>query len=838
MSFEAKEIQIIFYSNIDKFKNIKFDLNMLYNEIIEDGKIKELDEKGGKSVDKPGEKSGGKPGDKPGEKSEDKPGDKPEDIVTLNTLPYFTIDKKYPLDILIKKTYKQRIEFFFNLEKFKELAIYTDEKLELDNADVINYIVENNVMVMIELLFPTKFMAFNNFHTSYDHVFGNSSLKRMLVNPARPINYSYLKLSDGNIYTFTRLTWMNDILNHPMYKEFISQYSIFMTWHKREKKKIENQMNMSIDKIVDIVNRTILNILIGIKKSFNIYDVNSDFDDFVFDMTENNYNIVTTLVTFKNMLDKIKKNDMTFDNLIKNAGFKENNKNDKHFIDKAIKTINDNLKKEETNELNAEKIEKNITVSTIEENIYVKINNFIEKNFNVTKRNKPSVLNLTKFIEPIDETKKEKKGITLNKARNSPVPERVLPLIEKINKDLLLLYSNPLKTPIENYNNINLYINSTLSDVERKVSNINSEYISFMRNARSKYYGIWRTSLNPYLQTLIECSDEKTAHDFFNIFEKINEIYLLGKPQELDLNDQILMENIFNTSVNKINTNNQNWQYEIYVMADFIQGEVNDKNVNEIFCPYVGEYLGNMFDFLFRLKLYGKSEENDTFRWAVDRNRVSFSIKTMEFNNGTTKQELTQKPMINKPTTNKTQPIMNKNQPNMNNKQPIMNNKTPMNDSDLNNYFINNIIAGNKEFKNIISKMRDYSINIFDQTALNYIKTNNKKVYDTIIKMYKSNVVQNQKLFSDINKLIFSLKADVENKNNKLKTTVDEKKKIDINTEIINDNFYIIVLEKLKKIEEAKIKKYSVSGGNSRKSYNSKKKYQTRKNRRNVVFEF
>jgi len=209
--------------------------------------------------------------------------------------------------------------------------------------------------------------------------------------------------------------------------------------------------------------------------------------------------------------------------------------------------------------------------------------------------------------------------------------------------------------------------------------------------------------------------------------------------------------------------------------------------VNEIFCPYVGEYLGNMFDFLFRLKLYGKSEENDTMRWAVDRNRVSFSIETMEFKNGTKKEELNQKPMIknNEPIMKNNAPMMKNNEPMMKNNAPMIKNKNPMtnekktiNENDLNNYFINNIVAGNKEFENIISKMRDYSINIFDQNALSYIKTNNKSVYDIIIEMYNSNVVQNQKLFSDINTLLFSLKANVENKNNKLEPMMKKKKLI------------------------------------------------------------
>jgi hypothetical protein len=86
MSFEAKEIQIKFYTNIEKFKIVDFNLDMLYNEILEDGKNVELNTSG------------------------------------LNKLPYFTIDIKYPLNILTKKTYQERVEFFFNLENFETIS--------------------------------------------------------------------------------------------------------------------------------------------------------------------------------------------------------------------------------------------------------------------------------------------------------------------------------------------------------------------------------------------------------------------------------------------------------------------------------------------------------------------------------------------------------------------------------------------------------------------------------------------------------------------------------------------------------------------------------------------
>jgi hypothetical protein len=106
------------------------------------------------------------------------------------------------------------------------------------------------------ILFPTKFTVINNFHTSYDHIYGNNSLNPLLFNPVTQKNYSYLKLPDGEIYTFIRLVWLNDLLNNPEYRKIIDNFIIFWNWYKREINKItkkENYLKKETKKTIGIV---------------------------------------------------------------------------------------------------------------------------------------------------------------------------------------------------------------------------------------------------------------------------------------------------------------------------------------------------------------------------------------------------------------------------------------------------------------------------------------------------------------------------------------------------------------------------------------------------------
>lgn len=689
MSIISKEIKIYFNSNFQKEK-IEFDLSKLYDEILVDGKPTKLNTAG------------------------------------LNKLPYFTLSVKYPLSKLLKnlKSYQQRVEFFFDKKKFENILYLSIDKSELSINDEPSVIGEHNVMVMIELLFPTKFTVINNFHTSYDHVFDKSSLNRMLINPLTQKNYSYLKLSDGKIYTFIRLVWLNDLLNHPKYKEFFDNFIIFWNWYKRETRKISN-------KVYDIKKETI-----------NLIDLVLD-DIKKAKPNETKTELATTTKTKIESIETLKKNI--------NEGNKLNN------------------------------------IETIET-----IGNFYQNEGNNNRDLKQTInTNIGKINEKIKLLKDE-----------SPNKQKYEDLITKSSEK----FSN---SPYGEYR--------TFIGLKNKYTNDKFSYPKYI-------------STNEKLKEFFDNIDDNSVERFFNIFEKIYNIYIAGSSDKLTQEEETILKGIMNTSVNIIYPDSNSYlssysnssYYEIYVMADFIQGKVDDKNANEIFCPYVGDHLGNMFELLFQLQLYGKTDKQDIYRWDVTRNRVSFSIENMELKTGEIKDQIVTKQLENQ---NNNQ---NNNQ-NMNDK-PINKANNKINVSKL----INDVFSKNKELDDIIDKLKKYQIYINESSFLTDIKKYNETLYNIIADTYNDESNYNVKLSKRINELISKYEGD--NKFNK--DTIESKKAVNnydpnkiikIEQEIVLNEFYIEILKKLYEVENKKNKNISVGGTKKRRF--SKKKYQTRKRR-------
>ena len=73
---------------------------------------------------------------------------------------------------------------------------------------------------------------------------------------------------------------------------------------------------------------------------------------------------------------------------------------------------------------------------------------------------------------------------------------------------------------------------------------------------------------------------------------------------------------------------------EVYFMIDLIDGEINDKNKSSIYCPYMGDSLGNKLEYLINNR-----NVTDKKDWAVDKDRQIFSLSNME----ETETEYTQK---------------------------------------------------------------------------------------------------------------------------------------------------------------------------------------------------
>jgi len=856
MSFEIKELQIKFYTNLEnkELKFIDFNLNMLYNETVVDGKKSELNKTG------------------------------------LKNLPYFTTSKRYPLEKLLKElnSYQERVRFFFNEESFKKLNLYEPNNIPLDDTDILNETAKHNVMVMIKLLFPTKFMVINNFHNSYDHVLDNASAEPFYINPFKSTNFSYLKLSDGKIYTFTRLTWLNDILNHPLYRNFLNEFNVFISWYYREKQNIKKQIKANIEAISNNINIILELLFRGIKTSFNFYNNNKSFDEIILVINYRVLKFMSKLIQIKNIIEKMKIiPSVPFNTILKKANFDTTDKNEKYFLNTIVDKIKIELEELEKKSIAEEDVDKMVdnenSNNDKEISMYEKLKNYINKYFiqqssenriknflqsediEITKKRlkKPTKkinkidLDLNKSYDsnesdssfnPDDDNSSETSELSdnsetdemeeeeseqlniaeiklaLDKLKNKNIINNneinlisplVKAIIDKIDKSINTIKINKTDDLIKRFYDHNKYINFPLKKLENSM-NLNIEYTKFMRILRSKYIEPFRTSINIYLQQLIIANDEKSVQDFFNIFEKINKMYMLGQKIKIEMEDEKLLNNIMNTSVNRINTNNDNWQYEIYIMADFIQGKIDDENINQIFCPYVGEYLGTMFELLFELKLHGRTDEKDTFNWAVDRNRVSFSIENLISKNGEVKKELVQKNIKN--TIGNL--FQNKGKTNTENK---------IDTNDLGSFFANNIVATNKELSKIIRNLQKYSIDINDQNLLEYINKNNKKIYDKIIDSYKNATIQNKKLYQEINNLISENEANIKNNEYILKNQIDELKRNRTNTNIENSKLYINILKKLLKIEENKFRKYTTTGGTKRRIFRTR--YQTRKKR-------
>ena len=106
---------------------------------------------------------------------------------------------------------------------------------------------EKNIMIMLRLMFPTKYPLSGNVLSSFHSVITGKNdfhlkwtdflpgfFKKMAFEGMA--EYSYIKV-DGQTYTVTQAIWLNDIFNHTSYKGLIKEYEELSRWKDKELQK-------------------------------------------------------------------------------------------------------------------------------------------------------------------------------------------------------------------------------------------------------------------------------------------------------------------------------------------------------------------------------------------------------------------------------------------------------------------------------------------------------------------------------------------------------------------------------------------------------------------------
>ena len=478
--------------------------------------------------------------------------------------PFFTKDIVYPKAVLNRLEFNDRIDFFFNKDKFKKIIMkhrsnYFPEKLKMDFSDFedSDVIIAYNIEAMIELLFPITEPIINNHQNSFSKYiqertdnslsFKGSTAFLKKITPSLDIfpgldsYYSYLKI-DGKVYTVTKVTWLNDIINHPLYRKLINEYKIFNSWRKGIKIQIETDIEKRTDKLFDIIKST-LNIDIIIKENEDFLKEQTDSDK------HNNIEIMKKSI--KNLFEGSQKTKIDVDK----------------YIDKIANIV------EKINQiLSISEARYKINITNNMKNVIKKISDEVGKIVIFKKINK-------KYFE----------STSINLSFEDDEPE--------VQKEFSSTYSN--------YTN---FINKIKDFIKPKKETMNAGLQRMIYDYTQRYSDVFGDYIN-------------YVNEFY-LKDNSNVEY----PKLIDKKDKLYFSKIavgakstYPFYIGIGYTELESPRYEIYIKVDVIGGELT-KDSN-IFCKYKGEYLGSLLEKIRYKKSY-KKWETDNERFYFDVNDI------------------------------------------------------------------------------------------------------------------------------------------------------------------------------------------------------------------------
>jgi len=493
---------------------------------------------------------------------------------TLSKYPYFIAERKYPKDklyILARQSYEKIIRFFFDKEYFEKKLLgffksepepevateLTPEQKKKNFDETATY----NVQVMIELLFPTTWPAVRNFTSSHsEYILGKKeqgiSFKDTLYQKANfgfatqgseltSGLFSYLKVED-KIYTVSRVVWLNDLLNHPVYRNFIDNFIDHDFWIDTESTRLDGLLKKSegtlLSRILDDGSKN----LGGKPRRDSLY---------IFDEEEN-----------------FKKNEKTGEGTkgdVREYGEEEESKPSDPFTRDYKKVqFYENLHKLVSQLRNFKK-------EIIEKGPDTKINEL----FSLAKD----------LADSFDRLKKNDRVILIGITNNFGI--KLSKIVEEFRKLNVL---EKIRINYMSAGEINTKLEGEDPDVVAELKKHFPRLVEFIE--KSKYLlQPKRESSNIQLQEIIVDYSENNKQsnprlEFTDLMLKIRgEMITLKSTPKTDDKDKERMC----VGVNVIDKNKMGVpHYEIYLALDMMEGEINSNNLEGIKCKYRGLYLG------------------------------------------------------------------------------------------------------------------------------------------------------------------------------------------------------------------------------------------------------
>jgi len=442
-----------------------------------------------------------------------------------------------------------------------------------------NKIGEKNIMIMIRLMFPTKYPLVGNIFSSFHSVVTGKNefhlkwtdflpkfFKKQLFEGIK--DYSYLKL-DGSVYTVTQAIWLNDIYNHKEYKSLIDKFEELKRWKDKEIMRSNNEL---------------LKGYTAFQQTFRsgLYEINSNDSKNV----DNTYN-VNFDKTNPILSEKVAKYQTAVKSLSKVTTY-------------LVEAINaDNLDKNKLLD-NASKFVELMTLlhDNTDYNSWFQSKLENREKYERIRSKMKQDLDSIKAQRYILETYLQRPGINMDYEKDVKHKS----MIEEKYSTYTRFVDNIRKFRAPVLESSNLALQNTIEDFLNNTEKVKNVFIFLMNPVNVKKNPF--SDLLKMARTDIDVLREEAAHyqDRLNTGITIRPSAQEGQPY-----------------------------YEVYIQVNVIGGEVNDENKSAVDCMYQGESLGDKLARLLNEALY--------LPWTMNNSRIFFDITQGEAKSHIEKQE-------------------------------------------------------------------------------------------------------------------------------------------------------------------------------------------------------